>query len=255
MNKNLRKVIIAGNWKMNNTIETTQKTLEEMKANVPNYDDVTVILSLPSINIPLGTSITKDTFINIAAQNTHYENSGAFTGEISPLMLNDYGVKYAIVGHSERRSYYNDTDESVNLRVLGALKNGITPLFCVGEVLEERENGTTNEVVKNQVVKGLLNVSKEDALNVVVAYEPVWAIGTGKTATSQQAEETCAYIRTVLEEMYDKNTADAISILYGGSMNAKNAKELLSMENIDGGLIGGASLKAEDFSEIVKATR
>ncbi len=255
MNKDLRKVIIAGNWKMNNTIKTTTSTLEEMITTVPNYDDVTVILSVPSINIPLATSITKDSFINIGAQNTHYENSGAFTGEISPLMLNDYGVKYAIIGHSERRSYYGETDESVNMRVIGALKNGISPLFCVGEVLEERENGTTNDVVKTQVTKGLLNVSKEDVLNVVVAYEPVWAIGTGKTATSEQAEETCAYIRSVLVEMYDKATADAISILYGGSMNAKNAKELLDMENIDGGLIGGASLKAADFAEIVKATK
>ncbi len=255
MNKNLRKVIIAGNWKMNNTINATTSTLEEMKSTLDNFSDVTVIISVPSINIPLATSITKDSFINISAQNVHFENQGAFTGEISPLMLNDYGVKYSILGHSERRSYYGETDESVNKRVIGALNNGICPIFCVGEVLEERENGTTNEVVKSQVVKGLLNVSKEDVLNVVIAYEPVWAIGTGKTATAEQAEETCGYIRSVLAEMYDETTANAISILYGGSMNAKNAKELLDMENIDGGLIGGASLKTDDFAQIIKATR
>ncbi len=255
MNKDLRKVIIAGNWKMNKTKQETSVLLDEMLKKVDNFADCTVILCTASINIPLAYDTVKNSHIKIGAQNSHFENSGAFTGEISPLMLKDYGVKYTILGHSERRSYYNDTDESVNKRVIGALNNDISPIFCVGEVLEEREAGITNTIIENQVTKGLLGVSKEDVLKVVIAYEPVWAIGTGKTATAQLAEETCSFVREVLKKLYDEKTANAISILYGGSMNATNAKELLSMENIDGGLIGGASLKADDFAQIVKATQ
>ncbi len=250
MNKSLRKVVIAGNWKMNKNAEETKLLLSEIKEKLPKTD-ATILLCVPAINIGTAVDAANGTDINIGAQNCHWEKSGAFTGEISADMLKSFGIKYAIVGHSERRQYFGETNETVNKRALACLKNGIHPVICVGENLEERENNITESVIRTQIENGLADFTKEDIKNSIIAYEPIWAIGTGKTATSNQAEEVCKFIRSILAEIFDSETAQAVTIQYGGSMNAKNAKELLSMENIDGGLIGGASLKADDFATIV----
>ncbi|MBQ8603952.1 MAG: triose-phosphate isomerase [Oscillospiraceae bacterium] len=250
MNKNLRKVVIAGNWKMNKTATETKALLAEMKEKLPQTD-ATILLCVPAINIGTAMESVKGTAINIGAQNCHWAKNGAFTAEISADMLNDFGVKYAIIGHSERRQYFGETDETVNKRAKACLESGISPIICVGENLDEREKDITKDVIRVQIEKGLADFTAEDMKNSIIAYEPVWAIGTGKTATAQQAEEVCAYIRELLAGLFGNETAQAVTIQYGGSMNAKNAAELLAMENIDGGLIGGASLKAEDFATIV----
>ena len=254
MNKDLRKVVIAGNWKMNKTATETKALLAEMKEKLPE-SDATILLCVPAINIGVAKEATEGTAINIGAQNCHWAKSGAFTAEISADMLKDFGVEYAIVGHSERRQYFGETDETVNKRALACLESGICPIICVGENLEEREKDITKDVIRTQIEKGLEGFTAENMKNSIIAYEPVWAIGTGKTATAQQAEEVCAYIRSLLGKMFDEATAQAVTIQYGGSMNAKNAAELLSMENIDGGLIGGASLKADDFATIVSCVK
>ena len=250
MNKALRKVVIAGNWKMNKTATETKALLAEMKEKLPQTD-ATVLLCVPAINIGTAMEAVDGSAINIGAQNCHWAKNGAFTAEISADMLNDFGVKYAIIGHSERRQYFGETDETVNKRAKACLEGGICPIICVGENLEERENDITKDVIRTQIEKDLADFTAEDMKNSIIAYEPVWAIGTGKTATAQQAEEVCAYIRELLTDMFGAETAQAVTIQYGGSMNAKNAAELLAMENIDGGLIGGASLKADDFATIV----
>jgi len=252
MNKELRKVVIAGNWKMNKTATETKALLAEMKEKLP-VSDATILLCVPAINIGTAMAAVEGSAINIGAQNCHWAKSGAFTAEISADMLTDFGVKYAIVGHSERRQYFGETDETVNKRALACLENGITPIICVGENLDEREKDITKDVIRTQIEKGLAEFTAENMKNSIIAYEPVWAIGTGKTATAAQAEEVCAYIRSLLAVMFGNETAQAVTIQYGGSMNAKNAAELLAMENIDGGLIGGASLKADDFATIVAA--
>lgn len=254
MNRNMRKVVIAGNWKMNKTATETKALLAEMKEKLPKSDAV-ILLCVPAINIGTAVEAVKDSKINIGAQNCHWEKSGAYTAEISADMLNDFGVKYAIVGHSERRQYFGETDETVNKRALACLAGGICPIICVGENLEEREKDITKDVIKTQIEKGLSGFSEKDMKNSIIAYEPVWAIGTGKTATSRQAEEVCAYIRSLIADMFGSETAQSVTIQYGGSMNAKNAAELLAMENIDGGLIGGASLKADDFAAIVSCVK
>ncbi len=254
MRKDLRKVVIAGNWKMNKTATETKTLLAEMKEKLPQTD-ATILLCVPAINIGTAMDATAGTAINIGAQNCHWAKSGAFTAEISRDMLNDFGVKYAIIGHSERRQYFGETDETVNKRALACLEGGITPIICVGENLDEREKDITKNVIKVQIEKGLDGFTAEDIAKSIIAYEPVWAIGTGKTATAQQAEEVCAYIRSLLTEMFGDETAQSVTIQYGGSMNAKNAAELLAMENIDGGLIGGASLKADDFATIVSCVK
>jgi len=254
MNKDLRKVVIAGNWKMNKTATETKALLAEMKEKLPE-SDATILLCVPAINIGVAREATEGTAINIGAQNCHWAKSGAFTAEISADMLKDFGVEYAIVGHSERRQYFGETDETVNKRALACLESGICPIICVGENLEEREKDITKDVIRTQIEKGLEGFTAENMKNSIIAYEPVWAIGTGKTATAQQAEEVCAYIRSLLGKMFDEATAQAVTIQYGGSMNAKNAAELLAMENIDGGLIGGASLKADDFATIVSCVK
>ncbi len=254
MNKDLRKVVIAGNWKMNKTATETKALLAEMKEKLPE-SDATILLCVPAINIGVAKEATEGTAINIGAQNCHWAKSGAFTAEISADMLKDFGVEYAIVGHSERRQYFGETDETVNKRALACLESGICPIICVGENLEEREKDITKDVIRTQIEKGLEGFTAENIKNSIIAYEPVWAIGTGKTATAQQAEEVCAYIRSLLGKMFDEATAQAVTIQYGGSMNAKNAAELLAMENIDGGLIGGASLKADDFATIVSCVK
>ncbi len=245
----MRKKIIAGNWKMNKTPSEAVALIDELKPLVAN-DEVDVVFCVPAIDVVPSVEATKDTNINIGAENLYFEESGAYTGEIAPNMLTDAGAKYVIIGHSERREYFAETDETVNKKVLKAIEHGITPIICCGETLEQREQGITIDWVRMQIKIAYQGVSADDAKNTVIAYEPIWAIGTGKTATSDQAEEVCAAIRECIAEVYDDATADAIRIQYGGSMNADNAAELLAKPNIDGGLVGGASLKA-DFGKIV----
>ena len=254
MDKSKRPVVIAGNWKMNKNAEETKALMAEMTATIKEAD-CKVLLCVPAINISTAVEATKNSIIEIGAQNCHWAANGAYTGEISADMLKSFGVKYAIIGHSERRQYFGETDETVNKRALACLENEITPIICVGENLEEREKDITKDVIKTQITAGLANFTKPQLHNTIIAYEPVWAIGTGKTATAQQAEEVCAYIRELLGELFCPMCAQKVTIQYGGSMNAANAKELLSMPNIDGGLIGGASLKAADFSTIVESAK
>ena len=244
-----RKKIIAGNWKMNKT-PAEAVALAEMLKPLVNNPEVDVVFGVPAIDIIPVLNAVEGTDIAVAAQNMYYEEKGAYTGEISPLMLADAGVKYVILGHSERREYFKETNEDINKKVLSALAHGITPIMCCGESLEQREQGITMDFIRQQVKVGLLGVTADQAKEMVIAYEPIWAIGTGKTATSEQAEEVCAGIRACIAEIYDEATADAIRIQYGGSVNAANAAELFAMPDIDGGLVGGASLK-EDFGKIV----
>ncbi len=242
-----RKPFIAGNWKMNMTAESGKKLIEQL---IPLVKDAScdVALCVPAILIPEMTKAAAGSNIKIGAENVHWAANGAFTGEISADMLKEYGVEYAIIGHSERRQYFGETDETVNKRTLAALNAGITPIVCVGETLSERENGTTEKVLLKQLTDGLKNV--EDITKVVIAYEPVWAIGTGKTATDEQAQETIAFIRKTIGQLFCPKCAEKIIIQYGGSMNAGNCKGLMAQPDIDGGLIGGASLKL-DFAAIV----
>ncbi len=250
MNKTLRKAVIAGNWKMNKNREEAKTLISELIPVVENAD-CDVVICTPYTNLETALDLTQGTNIKVGAQNCHFEKSGAFTGEIAADMLKEMGVNYVIIGHSERRQYFAETDETVNKRTKAALEAGLTVILCVGEMLNDRELGITDELVAMQTKIALNGVSKDDLKNIIIAYEPVWAIGTGVTATDEQAEEVCAMIRCVIEKMYDKAAADAITIQYGGSMNAKNCAGLLSKENIDGGLIGGASLVAKDFAVLV----
>lgn len=242
-----RKPFIAGNWKMNMTAASGAKLIEDLKPLVKDAN-CDVALCVPAILIPEMVKAAAGSNIKIGAENIHWAASGAYTGEISAEMLKEYGVEYAIIGHSERRQYFGETDESVNKRLHAALNAGITPIVCVGETLAERESGTTNEVLDRQLSVGLAGV--EDIKKVVIAYEPVWAIGTGKTATDEQAQETIAHIRSKIGELFCPHCAQKVIIQYGGSMNAKNCKGLMAQPDIDGGLIGGASLKL-DFATIV----
>ncbi len=244
-----RKKIIAGNWKMNKTPSQAVALVNELKPLVAN-DDVDVVFCVPAIDIIPAMEAAKGTNIQIGAENMYFEESGAYTGEISPEMLVDAGVKYVIIGHSERREYFAESDETVNKKVLKAFEHNITPIICCGETLTQREQGITIDWIRQQIKIAFLNVTADQAKTAVIAYEPIWAIGTGKTATSDQAEEVCASIREVIGEIYDDATAAGIRIQYGGSMNADNAAELLAKADIDGGLVGGASLKA-DFGKIV----
>jgi triosephosphate isomerase len=242
-----RKAFIAGNWKMNMTASSGEKLIEELKPLVKDAN-CDVALCVPAILIPAMQKVAKGSNISIGAENVHWADKGAYTGEISAEMLKEYGVKYVIIGHSERRQYFGETDETVNKRTLTALKSGLTPIVCVGETLSERETGKTESVLDRQLTDGLKGV--EDVKKLVIAYEPVWAIGTGKTATDEQAEETIAYIRKKIGKLFTKADADEVIIQYGGSMNAGNCKGLMAQPDIDGGLIGGASLKT-DFATIV----
>ena len=252
MNKALRKAVIAGNWKMNNTPAETTALLEEMKPLVADAD-CDVIICAPFVDLQAALDATKGSNIQVGAENCHWAEKGAFTAEVSAPMLKAMGVPYVIIGHSERRQYFGETNETVNKRVRAALDNGLKVILCVGEVLEEREQGVTFEVVGMQTKIALQGVSAEELKNVIIAYEPVWAIGTGKTATPEQAEEVCEHIRAVIRKLYGAKVARAISILYGGSMNEKNAYDLLAQPDIDGGLIGGASLVPEKFVKIIEA--
>ena len=246
-----RKKIIAGNWKMNMTPSEAVKLVETLKPLVAN-DDVDVVFCVPAIDILPVVEAAKGSNIQVGAENMYFEESGAYTGEISPNMLVDAGVKYVVLGHSERRDYFGETNEDVNKKVLKAFEHGITPIMCCGETLEQREQGVTMDFIRQQVKVGFQNVTADQAKTAVIAYEPIWAIGTGKTATSDQAQEVCKGIRDLIAEIYDTDTAEAVRIQYGGSMNAGNAAELLAKPDIDGGLIGGASLKA-DFGKVVNA--
>ena len=245
----MRKKIIAGNWKMNMTPTEAVNLLNTLKPLV-NNEDVDVVFCVPAIDIIPAMEAAKGTNIHIGAENMYFEESGAYTGEISPKMLEDAGVKYVVIGHSERREYFAETDETVNKKVLKALEHGITPIICCGESLTQREQGITIDWIRQQIKIAFLNVTADQAKTTVIAYEPIWAIGTGKTATTEQAEEVCAAIRAWIGEIYDEDTADAIRIQYGGSVNAGNAAELFAQPDIDGGLVGGASLKP-DFGKIV----
>jgi triosephosphate isomerase len=244
-----RKKIIAGNWKMNKT-PSEAKALVELLAPLVQNPDVDVVYCVPAIDIVPVVEAVKGSNVSVGAENMYIEESGAYTGEIAPAMLVDAGVKYVIIGHSERRGYFNETDEFLNKKVKKAFEHGLTPILCCGESLEQREAGVTLDWIRLQIKSDLLGVTAEQAASMVIAYEPIWAIGTGKTATADQAEEVCKAIRETIASVYDNDTAEKIRIQYGGSMNAGNCKELLAKPDIDGGLIGGASLKA-DFGKIV----
>lgn len=245
----MRKKIVAGNWKMNKTPAQAVELINSLKDKI-NTTEVDVVVCPTYVCLPAVLEAVKGTNIGVGAQNMHFEEDGAYTGEISPSMLVELGVKYVIIGHSERRQYFAETDVTVNKKVIKALEHNLVPILCVGESLEEREQGVTIDLVRLQTKVGLKDVTAEDAKKVVIAYEPIWAIGTGRTATSAQAEEVCAAIRQVVEEVYGKEVAEAVRVQYGGSVGAGNANELFNMGNIDGGLVGGASLK-EDFVSIV----
>ena len=252
MNKALRKAVIAGNWKMNKTPAEAEALINEMKPLVAGAD-CEVVLCVPYVDIPAAVEAAKGSNIKIGAENVHFKEKGAYTGEISAEMLTSLGVEYVVIGHSERRQYFGETDQTVNLRSLAALNAGLKAIICVGETLEQRELGYTETLLKYQTKMALTNVTKEQLKNVVIAYEPVWAIGTGVTATDEQADEGNGFVRAAVAEAYGADVAETVTVQYGGSMNAKNAEGLLSKVHVDGGLIGGASLKAADFSVIVKA--
>lgn len=252
MNKNLRKAVIAGNWKMNKTPAEATELINEIKPLVKDAD-CDIIVCVPFVDLQAALDATAGSNISVGAENCHWEKSGAYTGEVSAEMLKAMGVPYVIIGHSERRTYFGETDVTVQKRVRAALDAGLKVILCVGEYLEQREQGVTFEVVAQQTKIALGGVSKEELSNIIIAYEPVWAIGTGLTATALQANEVNHAIREVIADLYDKEAADSFVVQYGGSMNASNADELLAQEDVDGGLIGGASLKAEDFAKIVAA--
>ena len=253
MNRRYRKTIIAGNWKMNMTASDTKKFAEDIKAIMPRAKWCDVVVCVPFVNIPTALKAFKDLRISVGAQNLFYEKSGAYTGEVSADMLKDLGVKYVIIGHSERRQYFGETDFTVNKKVLAALEAGLHPIICVGESLEQRELGVTMDLISLQVKSALAGVSSDKLRKCVIAYEPVWAIGTGKTATPEQAGEVCTFIRATIRHMYGARIARSITIQYGGSMNPGNAAELLAQPDIDGGLIGGAALKSDQFMDIINA--
>lgn len=245
----MRKKIVAGNWKMNKTPQEAVKLINTLKEKIDTAE-VDVVVCPTFICLPAVLEAVQGTNIAVGAQNMHFEENGAFTGEVAPAMLKELGVKYVIIGHSERRQYFAETNETVNQKVKKAIEHQLIPIICVGESLEQREQGITMDLVRLQTKIALKDVSKEDAKKVVIAYEPIWAIGTGKTATSAQAEEVCKGIREVVASIYDQSVADEVRVQYGGSVNGANAKELFNMGNIDGGLVGGASLK-EEFASIV----
>ncbi len=246
----MRKPIIAGNWKMNMTPSEAVRLVEELKPLVKDAK-CDVVICPPYVDLPAAAEAIKGSNIHLGAQNIHWADKGAFTGEVSADMLKELGVEYAIIGHSERRQYFGETDEAVNKRAKAAIAAGITPIVCVGESLEERESGLTGKKVSGQVQKDLEGIAASDAARLVIAYEPIWAIGTGKTATDEQANETIGMIRATVAGMLGRETAEALRIQYGGSMKPSNVKGLMAMPEIDGGLIGGASLKAVDFAQVV----
>ena len=253
MNRRYRKTVIAGNWKMNMTATETKQFAEELKKIMPRAKWCDVVLCVPACNISTANKAFKDLRLSVGAENVHFEKNGAYTGEVSADMLKDLGVKYVIIGHSERRQYFCETDETVNKKVHAVLNAGMSPIICVGESLEQREVGITADWVALQVKSALYEVPADKLRHCIIAYEPIWAIGTGKTATAQQAGEVCSAIRATIRDLYGARVARSVTIQYGGSMNPSNAAELLAQPDIDGGLIGGASLKPEQFVDIINA--
>ncbi len=253
MNRRYRKTIIAGNWKMNMTATETRKFAEELRAIAPRAKWCDVVICVPACNLTTAIKAFKDMRISVGAENVYYEKSGAYTGEISADMLKDLGVKYVIIGHSERRQLFGETDFTVNKKVMAALEAGLRPIICVGESLEQRELGVTMDLISLQLKSALAGVPAEKVRKCVIAYEPIWAIGTGKTATAEQAAEVCTFIRSTVRHLYGARIARSLTIQYGGSMKASNAAELLGQSDIDGGLIGGAALKPAEFVEIINA--
>ncbi len=250
---NMRKPIIAGNWKMNKTLTETKSFVDEVKGLIPNGDRVDSVVCAPALFLDYLTDELEGTALQVGAQNMHFEENGAFTGEISPVALNDLGVGYVILGHSERRELFGETDEVVNQKTHSAFKHNLTPIICVGETLEQRESNVTEDVVKEQVQKAIAGLTNEQVAQSVIAYEPIWAIGTGKTATSDQANDVCAFIRGVLKDETSDETANAVRIQYGGSVKPGNIDELMGKSDIDGALVGGASLDAKSFLQLLEA--
>ena len=246
----MRKPVIVGNWKMNMTVSEAKQLLSEL--NEKDLDsEVEAGVCTPAIDLPLAAELLEGTSIGFGGQNMYYEESGAFTGEISPTMLKDIGAKYVILGHSERRDIFAEDDKLINEKVLSAFDHDLVPILCCGESLEEREANKQEEKVKSQLEADLKDVSENDIKKLIIAYEPIWAIGTGKTASAEDADAMCEYIRNLIADLYSKETADAIRIQYGGSVKPANVKELMAKENIDGALVGGASLKADDFAALI----
>ncbi|PLX16875.1 MAG: triose-phosphate isomerase [Candidatus Muiribacterium halophilum] len=247
----MRKMFIAGNWKMNNTLTETVEFLNEFKELVKGIDNVEYGIAPSFVCLPVAKEMVKGTNIKILSQNMFYEDKGAYTAEISPLMLKDLNIDYVIIGHSERRQYFGETDETVNKRIKKALEHGLKVVMCIGESLKEREQGITNIVLEKQLKGGLADITAEQMKNIVIAYEPVWAIGTGKTATSEEAQTSCLFIRNTVSQMIGKETAENVRIQYGGSVKPANTEELMGQNDIDGALVGGASLKADTFIQII----
>lgn len=246
----MRKPIIAGNWKMHNTVSETLDTLKELLP-LTKKNDIDIIICPSFISLYEASKLLTDTIINLGAQNMHYEDKGAYTGEVSPVFLKEIGIDYIILGHSERRHIFGENNALINKKVKAALKHNLHPILCVGETLEEREKNITFDIIKEQIECSLADLKGENLENLIIAYEPVWAIGTGKTATKEDANEAIGYIRKLLSESFGKETAQNTRILYGGSVKPDNIKELMGMEEIDGALVGGASLKAQDFAKII----
>lgn len=249
----MRKPIIAGNWKMYKTLSEAKEFAEEVKGLAPNPEKVDTVLCAPALFLEQLAQVLKDSPVHVGAQTMHFENEGAFTGEVSPIQLADLGVEFVIVGHSERREFFNETDEAVNKKVHAAFQHSLVPIVCVGETLEEREAGKTTSKVEGQIEKALADLSEDKVKQTVIAYEPIWAIGTGKTATSEDANEVCGSIRSKVESLFGQSVAQAVRIQYGGSVKAENIEELLTMEHIDGALVGGASLQSSSFLKLLEA--
>lgn len=250
----MRKKVIAGNWKMNNDLSESQNLITRLTSGLSNLKiNCDVIICPPFTSLSEASTLIKNTIVKLGAQNVYSEDNGAYTGEISPLMLKSVGCEYVIIGHSERRTIFKESNEMINKKIKKALEHGLKVIFCVGETLEEREKNITNEVVKKQVIEGLREIPEKSMAEIIIAYEPVWAIGTGRNATPQQAQDIHFFIRKLIADNYSAVTSDNLTIQYGGSVKADNAKELLSQSDIDGALVGGACLKAESFIEIIKA--
>lgn len=251
----MRKPIIAGNWKMNKTAASAAEFVEEVKANVPSKDVVDSIVAAPAIFLQELVRLTEGSNLHISAQNSYFEDEGAFTGEISPFALADMGVSYVVIGHSERREYFHETDEDVNKKAHAIFKHGMTPIICCGETLEQREAGKTNEWVAGQVKNALAGLTEEQVAKSIIAYEPIWAIGTGKSSTSKDANDTCAVIRKTVAEAVSEKAADAVRIQYGGSVKPENIADYLAESDIDGALVGGASLEPKSFLSLLEAVK
>ncbi|KIL50001.1 triose-phosphate isomerase [Jeotgalibacillus soli] len=249
----MRKPIIAGNWKMNKTLSEAKAFTEEVSQKVPAKDKIESVICSPALFLESLVHLTKESDVAIGAQNMHFEENGAFTGEISPVALKDLQVEYVILGHSERRELFNETDDSVNKKTIAAFKHGLVPIVCCGETLEQRENNETNDFVAGQVKAALNGLSDDQVKQTVIAYEPIWAIGTGKSSTAEDANEVCAHIRKVVAESFSQDVADAVRIQYGGSVKPSNIKEYMAQSDIDGALVGGASLEAESFLQLLEA--